>query len=270
MRVPSTGVALARAQEKLGKLLEARDTALSVSRSSAQPNESGVFTEARAAAQELAEAIEPRIPALTVAVEGAPLDQLAVSIDGAELPRNLLGVARKLNPGKHVATASAQGFHRARSEIELKEAASETLTLRLEPSTGPTTESWPKTRGGPASAIAGADRPSRVSPLVYVGFGVGAAGLALGSVTGILSLSKASSAKDHCQGNACSEAAREDIDGSKTLANVSNVAFAVGVVGIGAGIYGLLSSGGDHETGRAKPGVEPLVGGRFLGVRGIF
>ena len=133
---------------------------------------------------------------------------------------------------------------------------SETLTLRLEPSTGPTTESWPKAGSAPAPANYGRTRgPARVSPLVYVGFGVGAAGLAVGSVTGILSLSKASRAKDHCEDNACREAARDDIDGSKTLANVSNVAFAVGVVGIGVGVYGLLSSGKERKTA-VEPGPE--------------
>jgi hypothetical protein len=270
MRVPSTGIALARAQEKLGKLLEARDTALAVARSSVQSGEPNVFTEARAAAQELAEAIEPRIPSLTVIVEGPSPDQVEVSIDGAGLPRNLLGVPRKLNPGKHQATASASGFHQARSEVDLEESASETLTLRLEPSTGPTTESWPKAASEPAAGTSNEAGTARVSPLVYLGFGTGAAGLAVGSITGILSLSKASSAKEHCQDNACREAGRDDIDGSKTLANVSNVAFVVGVVGSGVGVYGLVSSGKERKSGRARPRVEPLVGSRFLGVRGVF
>jgi hypothetical protein len=270
MRVPSTGIALARAQEKLGRLLEARDTALSIVRLAAQPSEPSAFTEARTAAHELAEAIEPRIPSLTIAVDGAPIDQAEVSIDGAELPRKLIGIPRKLNPGKHVATASAPGFHQARVDIDLAESASETVTLRLEPSTGPTTESWPKASNEPAPPIPDDASPARASPLVYVGFGVGAAGLAVGSVAGILSMSKASSAGEHCEGNACREAARDDIDGSKTLANVSNVAFGAGVVGIGVGLYGLLSSGGERKTGRAKPGVEPLVGSRFVGLRGIF
>jgi hypothetical protein len=270
MRVPTTGVALARAQEKSSKLLEARDTALSVVRSPVQPSEPAVFTEARTAAQDLGEAIEPRIPSLTIAVDGAPVDQVQVSIDGAELPRKLIAVPRKLNPGKHVVTASAPGFHQARADVDLAEAASETLTLRLEPSTGPTTESWPKGSNEPAPSHAGDAAKTHVSPLVYIGFGVGAVGLVVGSVTGVLSLSKASSAEEQCDGNACKEAAGDDIDGSKSLANVSNVAFGVGAVGIGVGVFGLLSSGGEPKTGRAKPGVEPLVGTRFVGMRGVF
>jgi hypothetical protein len=193
-----------------------------------------------------------------------------VTIDGAELPKNLVGVPRKLNPGKHLATASAPGFHQARADIDLAEAGSETLTLRLEPSTGPTTESWPKASGELAPQDAQDPAGRGVSPMVYAGFGVGAAGLVVGSVTGILSLSKAASAKDeHCRDNLCSEAARDDIDASKTLATVSNVAFAVGAVGVGVGVYGLLSSGGTAKTGRKKPRVEPLVG-NYLGVRGVF
>ena len=96
MQVPSTGIALARAQEKLGLLLEARNTALAVSRIAARPAEPGVFTEARDAARELAATLEARIPSLTIAVEGP--EQTRVTIDGSELLRSQYRVARKLNP----------------------------------------------------------------------------------------------------------------------------------------------------------------------------
>jgi hypothetical protein len=102
---------------------------------------------------------------------------------------------------------------------------------------------------------------------------VGAAGIAVGSVTGLMSLSKASSAKDRCDGNTCPTSAEDDAEASKTLATVSNVGFGVGLVGIGVGIYALLSSRSSPPDGapaaRSRK-VQPVLSTRFVGVRGAF
>ena len=52
---------------------------------------------------------------------------------------------------------------------------------------------------GPSDGLS--DEPSNISPLVYVGFGVAAAGLIVGAVTGGLALSAASDAKEGCDAN---------------------------------------------------------------------
>jgi hypothetical protein len=268
MQVPSTGVALARAQEKLGLLLEARNSVLAVARMPARPNEPAAFTEARAAADDLAETLEARIPSLSVDVRGS--EQVRVAIDGAELPRAQFRVRRKLNPGRYTVVASAPGFREAREEVVLAESQARELELELEPSTGPITETW--SDPGKASAVAVRDdapRGSRLSPLVYVGFGVGAAGIAVGSVAGVMSLSKTSSARERCVEDRCSPAASDDIDAARTLATVSNIGFGIGVAGAAVGVYALLTSNRERPAQKARR-VEPLVGARFVGVRGAF
>src|SRR5260221_13091450 len=62
MRVPTTAYEVAKTRAALGKLIEARDGALSIARSSAQPNEPAPFAEARTAAQKLSDDLEGRIP----------------------------------------------------------------------------------------------------------------------------------------------------------------------------------------------------------------
>src|SRR5687768_9838148 len=57
MRVPTTGLAVARMHEKLGQLLEARDKALAVARIPAGATEPAAFTTARNEAEQLADAI---------------------------------------------------------------------------------------------------------------------------------------------------------------------------------------------------------------------
>lgn len=269
MQVPSTGIALARAQDKLGLLVEARNTALAVSRIAVQPVEPGVFTEARAAARDLAATLEARIPSLLVDVTGP--EQARVSIDGVELPRSQFRVPRKLNPGNYTVVAAAPGFREAREEVVLAESDAREVALELEPSVGPTTETWsdPRRKGAvPERAGSGAP-PARVAPLVYIGFGVGSAGIAVGSVAGVMSLSKASSAKEQCEDNRCKPSAGDDIDSARTLATVSNIGFAVGIAGAAVGVYALVTSGKERSAANNRR-FEPLLGARLLGVRGAF
>jgi hypothetical protein len=268
MQVPTTGLALARAQEKLGLLVEARNTALTVSRIAVQPAEPPVFTEARATVRDLAAALEARIPSLSVDVTGTP--EAKVSIDGIELPRNQFRVQRKLNPGKYSVVASAPGFREEREEVVLAESDSRQLVLELEPSVGPTTETWSEpARSGKEPASASAVPPTKLPTLVYVGFGVGAAGIAVGSVAGVISLTKTANAKEHCQDARCQPVASDDIESARTWATVSNVGFAVGIAGAAVGVYALVTSDKERSAAKARR-IEPLVGARFLGVRGAF
>jgi hypothetical protein len=267
MKVPTTGLALARTLAALGQLVEARDVALRVTRIPANAGDPPVFARARSDAQQLADSLVSRIPSLTIKIEGGPDSGAKVTLDGSELPPSMLGVPKKIDPGKHVVVASGPGFEDARAEIDLAEGAAESVSLALEAG-----GSGPREPIGATPADEPGDGRGATSPLVYVGFGVGAAGIAVGSITGLMSLSKASSAKDQCDGNTCPMAAKDDADSSKTLANVSNIGFAVGLIGIGVGIYGLVSSGPSSEgapAARARP-VEPLIGARFVGVRGAF
>ncbi len=99
----------------------------------------------------------------------------------------------------------------------------------------------------------------------YVGFGVGALGLVVGSITGILSLSKASSARSQCEGNQCPLDAKEDADASKSLAIASNVSFVAGGLAAAIGLTSLLMFGGQTEHNSKPTGsridVTPTRGG---------
>jgi hypothetical protein len=224
-----------------------------------------VFRVARQEAASLAASLEPRIPSLRVVVEGAVEGtRVRITIDGKEIAPAAAKLPRKLNPGKHVVVASADGFDDAREEISIAEAADEVVTLRLVRQGESASKPIEPTRldqGGTGTT----------SPLVYVGFGVGAAGIVTGAVAGYLSMNETNEIKDGCDGDRCPPASESDADGARTLAWVSNVGFGVGVVGIGLGIWGLASSGASTQQPRARArAIEPIVGARFLGVRGNF
>jgi hypothetical protein len=271
MGVPTTGLAVARSQEHLGKLVEARDMALAVTRMPVSPREPAAFTQARTDAEKLAESLEPRIPSLVIKVTGAPLDSVQVVLDDKMLGAQLIGVPRKLDPGIHGVSASATGFRSVTVEVTLSEGAKETATLTLVPTERTAPASAAATAIATAPAADDTGGKGGLSPLVYVGFGVGGAGLIVGSITGLLSLSKASAAKEHCTGNLCQPEAQDDIDSSKLLANVANVGFGVAVVGVGLGVVGLFTSGGSAPASTTTGfHLEPVVGHRFIGARGRF
>jgi len=101
------------------------------------------------------------------------------------------------------------------------------------------------TSGGPVTRQ---KARSSTPALVYLGFGVGAAGALVGTATGIVSLSKASSAKDQCEETSCWPEARSDADSAKRYATVSNISFGVGLAGVAIGLIGWLSSSADSAS----------------------
>src|SRR5688500_3409778 len=83
MGVPTTGIEVARTLASLGKLVEARDIALKITRSPVLPKEPDVFAKARQNAQTLADQLATRIPSIEVVVKGAaPGARIDIRIDG--------------------------------------------------------------------------------------------------------------------------------------------------------------------------------------------
>jgi hypothetical protein len=132
MNVPSTGLAVARALAGLGQLVEARDLALEIARSSAVAGEPAAFEQARSDAGAFAKGLEARIASLEVQIDGAPEGaKLEVSVDGHLVPQVGAKFTRRLNPGKHVVTAVAEGLPPSSAQVEIAEGASEKVTLRV-------------------------------------------------------------------------------------------------------------------------------------------
>jgi hypothetical protein len=275
MGIPNTGIWVAKTQALRGQLVEARDTALTVARMPATPGEHPIAARSRTEAEDLARELAARIPSIVVQVEGGGPD-VAVQINGISVPRESLVAPWKVNPGKHTAKASAPGHREAVGEVTLKEGDTVTVKLRLiaaeaAPAPGKKPEITPD---APSAAPPNDAGGFRMSPLVWIGLGVGAAGLAVGGITGILALSKAGDATDHCTGNVCTAEAQDPIDQSDLFANVSNVGFGVGVLGFGLGVLGLVLANNKSNAPRdanataLQPTVTPMIGVGVIGVRG--
>lgn len=108
-----------------------------------------------------------------------------------------------------------------------------------------------------ADATAAEAEPQSKPPLyTWVGFGVGGAGLLVGTLFGVDAQQAASTAREKCAGNRCPPSSFNFLDQANTSAFISTAAFGVAAIGIGIGIYGLASGTPRDEKPLAMPGPE--------------
>ncbi|HEX3343815.1 MAG TPA: hypothetical protein VHS09_04545, partial [Polyangiaceae bacterium] len=156
MHVPTTGLEVAKAQAALGLLVEARETAIRVTRMPDRPNDPAPFKQAKDAASAMNDDLGARIPSLTVTVKNVPDGATAeVTIDDAAIPAEGIGQPRKLNPGHHVVVAKA-GTVDAKQEIDLAEKDQKQLAVEL-PAGGAAVVA---TTGGAAATTTTTDTPA--------------------------------------------------------------------------------------------------------------
>jgi len=107
---------------------------------------------------------------------------------------------------------------------------------------------------------------------VFGGFGLAVAGLAVGGVTGALTLSKAGDVKTQCANGICDPSAKPDLDSASSLATISTIGFAVAGAGAVCGVVGLLLPRTHAETALQSPErrTSVWIGPGSMGVRGSF
>ena len=282
---PVTGRELAFAYLDVGQLVDAREIAVSVVQMPKAKDETDASDKARGDCGKLASDLAARIPSLSIRLLAPAGVASQVTVDGVALSTAALGIARKIDPGKHVVIATANGSPEARAEVDLKEGESREVTLTLEAGkTGASTVTAPSTSGtssapssSPSSSTPSSSTGSSSHALTYVGFGVAGVGVVVGSVAGLLAFSKLSSAKDGCVDTRCPPSSQGGLDSSKTWGTLSTVAFIVGGVGATVGIVSLFTGSSSRDAGRSSGGapstsstLTPFFGLGSAGVSGAF
>ncbi len=267
MHVPTTALEVARTQEMLGLLVEARDTLARILTAIPTPHEPAQFRAARASAQKLDDALEGRVPAVTVTVSGVAAGATpSLSVDNVAVPAAVIGLPRRLNPGHHVmvaTTSTAEG----REEIDIREGEKKEVTIVLAPVT--------KTPNAPQVDLPPPQAPTppeahRSYLLPGVAFGVGGAALIVSGVTGVLMLAKQSDLSNTCPNHVCAPSKYSDLDAANTLATISTVGFIVGGVGVAVGVIALLVGKPSVAQTQTQATVQPWIGAGAAGVRGTF
>lgn len=218
MHVPTTAYEVAKTQQQLGKLVDARETVDALSKLPSSPSDPAPFMEARGKADVLAKELDKQLGRVKVEAGATSL-----TVDGA--PATAHDGVLWVMPGKR---ALASGDAR----LEITIAAGETKTFDA--------QTQPKPYGGPEQPPPSSSGGLKIPTLSLIGFGVGAAGLIVGSVTGVMAMSAEGDLADECPNMKCKSANKDDLDSAKTKATISTVGFIVAGVGIAVGVVGFF------------------------------
>jgi hypothetical protein len=216
-------------------------------------------------AQKHLRALEPKLSKLAVSVtDVASRAAIQIRVDGVALPQSSLDTPVPIDPGDHSVEASMDGMTPWKTTVHVgKDGDAKAVVVpKLEAS-------------GPALAIAApvalpepnaeAEHRRRL-----LGWGVGGGGLALIAVGGIfggLALSDHHAATTACPSSPCSNATGvDDNNHAKTEAWVSDFGVGLGIVGVAAGTYLLLTHAAPASATGAtlRPQVGPGVAGLSL------
>jgi hypothetical protein len=288
---------MARAHAKLGQFVKAREAYMKIVKEQLPANTPQAFRDAQVTAEEERKQVEPHIGRLTIKVEGAETAKdLNVAVDGQPVSTVLLGVPQPMDPGNHSVTATATGFKAAPVSVTLKDAGQAAVSIKMEvdesvplPTAAPvatptSTQVTMAPTGAPSSDSAGGSNNLRIGS--YVGFGVGVAGLALGTVFVLKSASNrsdADKANKELEATGCSttgghpacdatsplavRVAGLDKD-AKNAQTIAIVGYVVGGVGVAAGVTLFVLSMNKDKQSAAY--VAPYVGPGSFGLRGAF
>jgi hypothetical protein len=266
---------LGECQIAVGQIVLGTENLNRVVREPLAANAPKAFRDAQARAQKALDAALPRIGRLTVNVD--PQDaKLTVTVDGAPMPAALIGVERPTDPGAHEVVASAPGYITQKTSVTLAEGGQQAVSLRLtldpnamkEPVPPPAAAQQQPTPAPPAAA----ETSNGTKTLSYVLIGVGAVGVAAGSITGGMALGK--KGELDCPQNRCSGSEADTLRSAKSLALTSTISFAVGVPAAVIGTVLLLTTGKSQQRAAKVPprrfAAEPYLSPTGGGVVGSF
>ncbi|MDC3961990.1 tetratricopeptide repeat protein [Polyangium jinanense] len=255
---PTLGLRAARSLVKLGRLVEATERYLAVTRMDLSRTQvTPAFRKAQADALKEREELLPLIPSLTIEVTGPLGDGITVYVDGTQIPLALLGQKRPIDPGPHEVEVR-RGETKVKKKVDLVVKQTEKVVLMLPPLPKP--------------------KPPEPDPfwrtIAWVGIGVGAGGMVAFGVTGGLALSKEQELTTKCPNRTCQPEFHADADFFDALRYATTAGLVVGVVGLGVGVPLLIAGPTEKPKKDEKKAAgitwTPVLGIGTAGVRGTF
>lgn len=239
---PIVGLDLAREHVAALELVEALTVAESIAKIPVAPEETDKSATARADAAKLVTELQKRVATLEIVTPPGSL----VVLDGVQLtPAD--AAHHRVSPGKHLLLVSAATL--VRHDLVLGEGEVRKVVVDA-PRPPPTTLAPPPR--DPA--------PTRSYTLTYSGLGIASAGLLVGSITGVLALTRADSVHDRCANGNCPNDVADDVSGVRALGTTSTISFAVAGGGLLLAAFGYVR----------ERSVAPVVGLGTIGVTGTF
>lgn len=282
--LPSLALWSARALEKNGLLLDASERYLEATRLSTEgAGDPQVQIDAQAEAEEEREALRDRIPKVIVDIQGAPGEEVEVTIDGALVASALYGAGRPSNPGK-LEVVARWGSRKISRQVIVKEGDEKKITLTFEgaaapspapvgrPENGgapaPQKEAQTQTTGASASPPDMAPRKGGSGQKVvgWIGVGVGSAGLVFGTITGFLAMQKNDKLSANCPDRVCGPDSKVDRWMYNNFRIMSSAGLIAGGVVAATGVTLLVTA----PKNESSAFVSPYVGLSSAGLKGAF
>jgi len=211
------------------------------------------------------------VPKLSRVIVSMPssLPEVVVTIGGRPIGAAELGVPLPVDPGELDVAADAPGKKRWRARVHVEPGPSTTQLV------------VPALEDAPAAAPALAPPNTRASrerdrtrfTVGLVAGNVGVAALAVGTYFGIRAASRKSDGDGHCDGTLCDQEGLELQSSARSSATVATVAFGIGLIGVGAGAFLLLSPTArppKRSAAGARVSAGPWIAGRGIVLEGIF
>jgi hypothetical protein len=199
----------------------------------------------------------PTVVFEAVDAAGNDLSAVHVTMDGERLADRLTGTALEVDPGEHVFVFEAGGQNvEKRLIIHQGEKNRRERVLLGAPAVPSSGGSSPQGEQAPEAPSKGLGLEKTLA--IGAG-GLGVAGVAVGSVLGLLANSKWQQAKTDC-GGGCAQGtpAQDEASSAHSMATLANVSFAVGAVALATGAVLWL------VAPRAKPAAAALHVGPFV------
>ncbi len=288
LQLPSLALWSARALEKNGKLLEASERYLQATRLSTEgAGEEQVQLDAQATAEEERDALRKRIPKVIVNIQGAPAEEVEVTIDGVVVARALYGAGRPSNPGE-IEVVATYGERTVSGKVTLEEADEKQITLNFKsvPEPTPIARPTPPKEAAPAAkpakepkekkSIALSVTPEDTGPKTgggswqktagWIGIGVGGAGMIFGGVTGVLAMGMLDDLEENCPDQTCGPTRKNEQWNYSNLRIMSSAGLIGGAVVAAAGVTLLVTAPKKQSTAY----VSPYLGLTSAGIAGAF
>lgn len=283
VHAPTHVLMIARAQVGLGKLVAAQESYLKLIRENLAASAPPAFKNAQATAKDELAAIEPKIAALRIILDGLGQRKATVKMDEQPVPPALLGVHRPVDPGRHEIAVYPVGGSPVKGTVELRDGEKKDIRLVIPEGPPPAgvpvnpTDNPDAHKPPPQPAQADTGGGGFMTAMRGAGIGVGAAGVA-GVVVGAIFLakkgSKGSQADDlfnACKGH-CTPPQRaqiEDLDSQAASAGtIGIIGLAAGGVALATGVTLIIV--GKPKAPSTKASVEPWFDGTSGGLRGRF
>ncbi len=184
--------------------------------------------------------LEPKLSTVVLSADSVP--GLELRVDDGLLGAAAIGTALPVDPGSHTIEARAPGFRPWRTAIEVAPEA-EKLTVNVPPlvalpASSPHAADTPASSASDRAAHPESSQPASDSHLLlWTAAGLAVAGIATGSVFGVLTFGMRDRATSECPGGVCTGDGFANIDRAKTDATISTVAFGVGLAAAAATGY---------------------------------